>query len=145
MSIAHTKSVYLIGHSYGGWSVMKLAMMLLDKYSVEGLVTIDPISPLSCTPADVLSFFSSKGCQQAPSDISATDRDRLKSEISSWAHFYQTQFERLHSSAYVEPHFVRKLSFAAESPFYNDPHALIGRDPRIWKSLADQVIEFGKR
>jgi pimeloyl-ACP methyl ester carboxylesterase len=145
MAAAGTKSVYLIGHSYGGWSVMKLALMMLGHYNVEGLVTIDPISPLSCTPSRILSLFSDPGCQRAPADISAADRDRLRTETGSWAHFYETQFERLHSSAYSEPRFVKRLSFSAQSPFYNDPHALIGRDPRIWNSIADQIIEFGKR
>ena len=145
IAAAHTDSVYLIGSSYGGWSAMKLALKLLDKYKVEGLVTIDPISPLSCTPSVFLSLLPNKGCQHAPADISAGDRERHNSGIVSWSHFYQTQFERLHSSAYTEPRFVKRLDFDVSGFFYNDPHALIGRDPRIWKSIADHLIEFGKR
>ena len=78
MAAAGTKSVYLIGHSYGGWSVMKLALMLLGDYKVEGLVTIDPISPLFCTPSRILSLLPDPGCQEAPTDVSPADRERLE-------------------------------------------------------------------
>ena len=83
-------AIYLIGHSYGGWQAMAMALQLdnVAPGRVAGLYTIDPISPNQCgtnmirhmvgagidmaTSMMTMGFFGTdvtEGCQMAPRDM----------------------------------------------------------------------------
>lgn len=98
--------VYLFGHSYGGWSVMQVALKLKDAgISVRGLVTLDPISPVGCKPGSVIGQvvnIPAAGCTRAPSDVSTDQRLAIGKATDFWLHFYQTQFRLLHSGGIDE-------------------------------------------
>lgn len=98
--------VAIIGHSYGGWTAMKLALNLTPKATLSTLVTIDPISKQTCTPRVFLNATNTKdtntGCHRAPGspEFSQQDLEKIaKRSNGFWYNYYQTDAKLLHSSA----------------------------------------------
>jgi hypothetical protein len=97
--------VSIVGHSYGGWTAMKLALKLTPKATLSTLVTIDPISRERCTPRNFLANMDAKitsgtGCHESPKDFSSQDIDTIaKRANGSWYNYYQTSAKYLHSSS----------------------------------------------
>ena len=102
------RPVYIVGHSMGGWLAMRAILEIVAEVTVNGLVTIDPISPPNCNPATYVRLLSSlnpddlTGCRQAPSDFSENDLSAIKRRLKpgGWKHFYQTNFLPLHSGPF---------------------------------------------
>ncbi len=142
-----TKSdrIYVVGHSYGGWLAMKLALKLREGLSFLELITLDPISPLDCTPESFISSEDNRGCKEAPSDVASDERKNIRNRAGHWLHFYQSQFYILHSGPYAEASNTvanQKIRVPVVNPFMNDFHKEIGRDPALWKAIADQVVGY---
>ena len=144
--------VYIIGHSYGGWTAMRLVSQLLENHpeihsSLRALYTIDPISPLHCSPSTFISaaIESIPGCQRAPSDISGDERIFIRDHLQGrWLNFYETQFHRLHSSRMPELEEDKqsfKIRLEYTNPIFNDAHNLISKDRRIWAMLSKTVLK----
>lgn len=74
------------GHSYGGWTAMQTALKLGRK--LKHLSTLDPISPVKCTPAGVA--FGSKECKRFPSDLNASIQAQIRLATDAWSHYWQT-------------------------------------------------------
>jgi len=138
--------IFVSGFSQGGW----LASQMISKTAflglkVHGLLTLDPISPLECTPRVYLKNFGdvAPGCQHHPSDWDhGFSNDLLWATSHSWIHFYQTDFSLLHSSpvqALIDNRQSFKLSF--ERSFNIKPeHIRMDDEPRAWNYFADQSV-----
>ncbi len=87
--------VRLVGHSYGGWTVLSLAKDLDPKLTVDALVTIDPISVRECN-AGVLAA-GGDGCRRAPTDFGADGLAAIKKRVGNWTNIYQTSDTLLNS------------------------------------------------
>jgi pimeloyl-ACP methyl ester carboxylesterase len=90
----------LVGHSYGGWTAMRVAAKLAAEGRAVDLVTIDPISPARCTQIDflrgALATSGSQGCTTGPKDA---DDALLSHRLASWRNFYQTSDPLVHSAS----------------------------------------------
>jgi pimeloyl-ACP methyl ester carboxylesterase len=113
---------FLIGHSYGGWAAMKLA--LLAGYS--GVYTVDPISRVDC------SFTNPWGCTRAPRDIADDDRRQIADNSDSWLNFYQRQTWYLRSSRIPEADSNHRIE--AE-------HTEIDSHPDVWDMTTATMID----
>jgi pimeloyl-ACP methyl ester carboxylesterase len=76
---------HVIGHSYGGWTAMHSALKISGP--IRSLTTIDPISPLKCTP--VAARTGSDECKKFPSDIEPTMLQSLHEKTAVWQHYWQ--------------------------------------------------------
>ncbi len=100
-TIAHPV-LYLVGHSYGGWTAMDTVLNLDPEYKVGGLVTLDPISHADCSPTDFLNATfgaggAAEGCIRAPEDFGAVGITKIGERSTTWLNYYQTQLSYLHS------------------------------------------------
>jgi pimeloyl-ACP methyl ester carboxylesterase len=94
--------VYFVGHSYGGWAAMKLAMTLDPQVKVGALVGVDAISSKNCLPSQFLDSLLKRpvpGCTEAPSDITSIERINLAQKVRIWLNLYQLDSRLLHSGA----------------------------------------------
>jgi hypothetical protein len=72
----------LVGHSYGGWTAMRVAARLAAEGRAVDLVTIDPISPVALFPVRLTSNLRIAGLH----------------DLISWRNFYQTSDPLVHSA-----------------------------------------------
>ena len=93
--------LHLVGHSYGGWTIMQLAKNLPPEIEIEGFTTIDPISVKECNAAVYASLIlgggNINGCQRAPADFTESDIKAIRSRTNRWTNYYQNNFPFLHS------------------------------------------------
>lgn len=87
--------VRLVGHSYGGWTVLSLAKDLDPKLTVDALVTIDPISVRECNA--VILAAGGDGCRRAPTDFGVDGLAAIKKRVGNWTNIYQTSDTLLNS------------------------------------------------
>jgi hypothetical protein len=102
--------LFLLGHSHGGWLAMYTAYWLNDASDVRLLETVDPISPLNCTPSSYYTAIMSPatapwmlaGCMEAPSDFTDAQLARISRRLPerAWIHYYQRNFLPLRSDAF---------------------------------------------
>lgn len=142
-----TKNIYALGHSYGGWLAMNLARYLPHSAMLKGLVTLDPISKINCTPTQLFgSYMRSQlepwphaGCVEAPSDFTASERASISSRAGFWQNFYQNASVYLHSSNIVgaKNYFVY-YDFTSIFEIF-DAHRTIDSDVRVWNNFAPLI------
>jgi hypothetical protein len=111
--------VLLYGHSYGGWLVTRIGLALRSAgvAHLDRLVTIDPISPLHCSPGtywrhiaghvESLAFTSILpviGCDRFPPDIDAQAAADLGRYAGRWVNAYQLRWPFLHSAPQPAAH-----------------------------------------
>jgi hypothetical protein len=147
--------LYLIGHSYGGFTALQLADFLAD--DLVGLVTLDPISMLSCQAKEmatkVYSTIALKhdGCKLAPNDVfSLKSIDRILHVIEQakgtvwWYHIYQKAFPWLHSDAVMSASGSAPLEEQVVAKDFRSPivagdfHSQLARHGAVWNKIAAQ-------
>ncbi len=130
----HSVRIGLVGHSYGGWTAMKLAPLLDPQFKLHVMVTLDPISKVECTPQgfiDVLfSGIPQPGCVRAPRDISQPNLDKIK-PAKPWVNYYQTNYNLLHSSPIDQ---VKNIQKSYTGPDF-EPHLGFIRDPKLFQEI----------
>ncbi len=92
--------LFIIGHSYGGWTAMDLVMRLPKDLAIGGFVTLDPISKVTCTPKSFVSHIADKdgsGCREPPSDFAPSQISGLAKRVRHWGNYYQVSSKVLHS------------------------------------------------
>ncbi|MEZ4752378.1 MAG: hypothetical protein R3B54_17620 [Bdellovibrionota bacterium] len=117
--------IFVIGHSYGGWLSMYLSTRLSDR-TLAGLFTVDPISPKTCGPVEVL--IGAAGCHQSPRDLENGDIQKI---AAHWLNFYQTDDRWLTSSEIAE---AQNFHIS-----YDDSHTAIDGDDRVWTRIVTTV------
>lgn len=148
--------VYLFGHSYGGWSVMQLALKLQAAgIGIRGLVTMDPISPVVCKPDYVISAIRTFGvvtkhdCMRAPPDVTRDQRLAIGTSTDFWLHFYQLRFRPLHSTEIPEiaemnsDADTRGANYNVNAKHSKDgvEHSTIVTSDRIWQhTIAGSIV-----
>ena len=143
-------SVYAIGHSWGGWSVMRIVHSLAETIPVRLLVTIDPISYARCGPGEIAgSYFSSyrevatnPECTKAPSDITAPMRKAIAAKTAHWANFYQTGSLWLHSGSITGADVNTPLT-ELKGSFVNPYKEHMDADnvARIWRAVYEALTK----
>ncbi|MBM4252802.1 MAG: alpha/beta hydrolase [Deltaproteobacteria bacterium] len=93
-------TISVIGHSYGGWAAMKFISLLSASWNFEGLITIDPISRVTCTPEAFVSqvFNRAPGCVDSPKDFDDTTMRYIAQLAKKWQNFYQAKDPWLRSA-----------------------------------------------
>lgn len=119
--------VFIMGHSYGGWLAMKSAIVLGNKRSFAGVVTIDPISRVNC------SYDRPIGCQESPQDIDSSSRRFINEKSDHWINLYQTKTWYLHASPYKEADKNEKISAS---------HTAIDTHSRTWEVIRKMVESY---
>lgn len=99
--------LFIIGHSYGGWTAMELARRLVGSFAVRHLVTLDPISKVLCTPDTFLTYASqyktgAPECTTAPRDFTPDQIIRIADGVDRWTNYYETASMYLHADAIVD-------------------------------------------
>ena len=92
--------VYIVGHSYGAWAGMKVALALPATTKVRALIAVDPISSKNCLPRQFLGSLLSRptpGCIEAPKDFTAAELANVAQRVSTWLNLYETDSPFLHS------------------------------------------------
>ncbi len=130
--------VFVVGQSYGGWLAVRTVLALPSGVLAQGLVTIEPISPVNCLPRVLLASFltgAHPGCNEAPSDLKLQFKV-VRRAVRVWSHFYQTDFPYLHSSSIADADSTTKMNYPPTYlPF--GAHMLTETDERIWKRIAE--------
>ncbi|MBF0441177.1 MAG: hypothetical protein HQK54_04670, partial [Oligoflexales bacterium] len=140
-------SLYVIGHSYGGWTTMRfVAEQGLAGMRVKALSTVDPISKTNCQPsraaesgAMTAMYGNSDGpCTQFPSDANTGG---VKGKTDFWANYYQTEYKPLHSGSAPGADKNEQKSYGKTDIFdANNSHVLIWNDGVIWGEFKDKVL-----
>jgi len=132
--------VYVVGHSYGGWTAMDTALKLDSRFRLGGLVTLDPISKMDCTPdkflAGVFNFGGSEGCQRAPTDFSDAELAALAKRAGTWLNFYENQSDLLHSSAIASAQNIQRQY----SGVGLDPHMGFLSDATVADDVTNMIV-----
>ncbi len=118
-------ATFVIGHSYGGWLAMYMGENLRLGHSIDGIFTVDPISP-ECDPSGFI--FGAAACHQAPTDL---DNKAIQKSTNLWMNYYQDQDAWLHASSIPE---AQNVHFQ-----YRGQHTQIDIDPRLWSSINEKV------
>ena len=120
--------IYLVGHSYGGWTTMYLAQELKGSPNLKLLATIDPIGP-ECDAVGVV--LGDSACHSAPTDL---DNKSIKKRAAHWVNFYQTEDSWLTSSEIAEANENHHITFNW------GPHGDMDTDDGIWERI-EKLIE----
>jgi len=143
------KSVYLFGHSHGGWSVMKVAQVLNKKYKIKGLATIDPISKVQCKPSVMAVWWyrlvtnkkTDPACKRAPADFTDKEIKKIKKRSKWWRNYFQQDTNYLHSGPIDQIDFNMLIAF---KDYLRNPgiaHSLIDNDIRVWRNISERVMK----
>ncbi len=138
--------VQIIGHSYGGWLAMSLAKNIPASVQVRQLITIDPISPITCTPESLTGAISAKlgdifssrpGYNTSPDDLTPQFRVDLRRRLNAWHNFYQFDaLNVLHGTAIqeAENHYI-KMDLARTI----NGHINLGLDQSVWTTISQLI------
>lgn len=146
--------LYMIGHSYGGFTSLQLAKAFAEQ--MAGLATIDPISILRCqaqamsTEPWQTATRQHKGCLEAPRDkYSRRSIEAMQNVLEAsasevwWYHSYQKTFVWLHSDAIAGPAPSAPENEAIDRRRFDDPlqegdhHSQMGRARYVWERIAE--------
>ena len=133
--LAGTKrpKLYMVGHSYGGWTSMKIASTLTAINKMASLITVDPISKVNCTPNTIINYATSKPddrCKEAPTDFAAQQIEDIASRTNLWLNVYQNDFEALHSGPIAAAQNLLKTY-----PTSNFSHSAVIDDPDVRENI----------
>ena len=128
----------IVGHSYGGWTAMQVATKIIDlksdRLNLLGLVTLDPISRVDCTPGGFIeATFTGQaqpGCQRAPTDMTGKELENIK-KSTQWVNYYQTSVTVLHSGP-IEGVTNKKKNYQGDGL---DGHIEFVTDDTIYKDI----------
>jgi pimeloyl-ACP methyl ester carboxylesterase len=134
--------IVIVGHSYGGWLSMFLTTRLSPATKVDTLVTVDPISQVYCTIADVLKRFSmyynqetpKPGCQQAPADMNPDGYRRIAGRSRIWRQYFQARTSPLRSGP-IPAASSNHLMYNDGGAVASDAHGLIVDHAQVWARL----------
>jgi pimeloyl-ACP methyl ester carboxylesterase len=131
--------LHLVGHSYGGWTIMQLAKNIPPEIKIEGITTIDPISVKECNTAVYASLIlgggNINGCQRAPADFAESDIKAIRSRTNRWTNYYQNNFPLLHSGPIA-------AATNNEKSYYSlgfEPHNDFLRDESVIQEIVNSV------
>lgn len=127
-ALENPANIVLVGHSWGGWTSMKMASLIDPSHKISAQVTLDPIDREQCGPIQVTASLTGWGgldCRRAPLPMTAAER------TGTWLNYYQTKFFALHSgpiesaSTNVEKHFnLRTNDLGHHNMFLRDPEVI---------------------
>lgn len=103
LASANNPRIHMVGHSYGGSTVLALSTGYKSKGSVSLITLLDPISFYACTPSRIANavLFAKKaplGCQRAPKE-GEFDLKRLTAASTKRVMYYQEGFQYLRATA----------------------------------------------
>jgi hypothetical protein len=132
--------VFLVGHSYGAYTALKMISNSAEGTKISGLVTLDAISKLGCTPANALPAVLETGpapqaCLEAPADIESAEQKAILAKAPTWLNFYQTDSTILHSSEFSS---AKNFKMHYEGTKIK-PHMDVLFDPDIEESILDLI------
>ena len=125
--------LYIVGHSYGGWTSMKMATNVTADAEMAALITVDPISKQNCTPNTIINYVNSQPdsrCKEPPSDFGAEQIDEIARRTHFWLNVYQTDFAPLHSG----PIFAAQ-NLLKTYPTSNFSHSAVIDDPDVRENI----------
>lgn len=138
--VAHP-SLFVTGHSYGGWTAMDVVLQVGGTDHVAGLMTLDPISKVTCTPANfvdaLLGVATDPGCTEAPTDFGASGLAQIAEQAGKWENFYQTDLAALHSGPIANASSNTQRSYPGAQGF--DAHNDLLSDQGIQAALKAAV------
>ncbi len=123
--------VYFIGHSYGAWTMMNVAMQSGHQFNIRGLYTLDPIGPNDCSPWGAV--WGSEGCFQAPTDL---DNSLIAEQTVEWINFFQDTDMWLQSSK------INEADLNWHVPYEDgEGHRMIDSDERVWSEILASMLK----
>ena len=144
--------VYMIGHSYGGWMIMKSALRRLasgrSKFKLKGLFTIDPISWKECDISAVTrSYFgfgyanaATPACTRPPADLK-NSFGALARHSMIWHNFYQVTFPILHSGMIYQATKNTMPQLPVDRQIVGH-HATIMNSEKVWQHINSDVASL---
>lgn len=133
--------VYIIGHSYGGWTAIQLGIRLTrEGLKISGITVTDPISPFLC-PAHVMGQAVAAtlgrpiaGCQIAPNDFLVRDMNALAANTDWLLNVYQDQQHVLHSAPLNYEGWVNEYFYDPNSYYlFAESHSAAALEPFVWE------------
>ena len=102
--------VHIVGHSYGGWTAMRLLQQIVktlpaaaeQPFHIQSFVTLDPISKNECKPKTIIDYvnalqknakplpedLSPEGCRRAPIEFNS-ELPKMSCRVAVWKNYYQ--------------------------------------------------------
>ena len=133
--------IFVTGHSYGAYTALKLISGAAKETTFAGLVTLDAISKVGCTPANALPAILGgtpvpKECLEAPADINTEEQKLILSKSPTWLNYYQTDSIILHSSEFAS---AQNFKMHYEGTGIN-PHMDVLYDEAVENSVVDLIV-----
>lgn len=139
--------VVIIGHSFGGWMAMRAPMVKIEQ-PIPLLITMDPISAVTCNIAvleEIINWditkapaANSKGCTTSPADITASQRQVIRSNVKRWVNIWQIDsLNFLHSTEIHEAENVRIYQDTAPSL---NGHISLGLNAEVWLKIEGYIV-----
>ncbi|MBI1861914.1 MAG: hypothetical protein HYR96_13450 [Deltaproteobacteria bacterium] len=151
--VAQEFRLILIGHSNGGYNVLKLAEGLADSvsfsylksnsYLVSQIYTLDPIS-VACSPSSIsLSVTINIGnmppaCLRAPT-TDEVDYTKIHNNFDLFENYYQTNYTSLHSGPITNANNAQ-VSLPGVQTSANNAHTRITSDESTWSDISSHAV-----
>lgn len=138
-------AVHLLGHSYGGYLAMRLALALPESLKPRYLATVDPISLVGCPASSFVQSLAMSersgseavaGCVSAPHDLRPS-YDNIAGSVDYWENFYQDNFGYLHSEDIPVAEANYRVTIGRN---HASAHWLIADDTRVWRTINRSVL-----
>lgn len=134
--------VFMVGHSYGAYTALEMMNGSEKPFNLRGLVTLDAISKVGCTPEGALPAVlgtgpAPKGCQEAPSDITTEQFATISNRTQTWLNFYQVDSIILHSGEIA----VAKNSKLTYTSTGLNPHNDVIFDQTVKDAVVSLVVK----
>lgn len=136
--------VVTVGHSYGGWTALALAVdaIKLETNPIIDIITLDPISLKTCKLGEAVSSFIgsgvvSPGCTEAPRDLPV---DLLRDHPNvTWLNYYQTAEPLLRSGPAAGATKNSQITYTSGSPLEFAAHGAFPHDQRLAEDALKQL------
>lgn len=149
--------VILFGHSYGGDYVMRAAQSIPTTVRVPYLVTIDPISPVSCPIPTFVKLITNRisqiigkpfgmdpteglGCQQAPREFSTQQKQAIRQRVQWWQNYYQSDLLSFLKSDSI-PEACNQVVRHSSLPSAVNGHIAMGMYDSLWNDIATKMMQ----
>lgn len=150
---AQNSPIVTIGHSYGGSYAMQFIMSAPADARLSRLITIDPISPTYCPPEVMFDLLETRidqllggksantglGCQEAPRDFSDADKQYIRSRVSTWENYYQSDLLSILRSTFIPEACNQPVQHHSLANMLNG-HIAMGFYDSLWNDIFDRVV-----
>ncbi len=151
MARTQNRPLVAIGHSYGGWYAMDIARHRASDVRFKAIITVDPISPLTCKPETLARVLLSRfgitesethGCSESPSDFVSAARVLVRQNAGAWLNYYQQDiFTILKATPIPEATENNLIQHQTITAAVNG-HIALGQHRPMWQDIGQRLLQL---